>query len=216
MIRNVIFDLDGTLINSMEVWYKADREFLIENGIENPPREFSERLKQLTIDKSSELFISEFGLDLTKDYVIRRIEEIVRKEYEERIQLKPRVIDLLDFLDEKGIKYCVATATYKSLATAVLRRCGIADRFAFVLTDEEYPKGKKFPDIFLGACERFGSVPSEILVVEDAVHSIETAKNAGFPVAAVYDKSAEPDCERIKSLADYYFNSVYEIKELIE
>ncbi len=216
MIKSIIFDLDGTLISSMEVWYKADREFLMENGIENPPREFSERLKQLTIDKSSELFISEFGLDLTKDYVIRRIEEIVRKEYEERIQLKPHVTDLLDFLDEKGIKYCVATATYKSLATAVLRRCGIADRFAFVLTDEEYPKGKKFPDIFLGACGRFGSEPSETLVVEDSVHSIETAKNAGFPVAAVYDKSAEPDCGRIKSLADYYFNSVYEIKELIE
>lgn len=214
-IKGIIFDLDGTLINSMDVWYKVDREFLIENGVKNPPREFSEKLKQLTIDKSSELFISEFGLDLTKDYVIRRIEELVRIEYEERIQLKPRVIDLLDFLDEKGIRYCVATATYKSLATAVLRRYGIADRFAFILTDEEYPNGKKYPDIFLGACERFGSIPAETLVVEDAVHSIRTAKNAGFPVVAVYDKSAEPDCECIKSLADYYFNSVYEIKELI-
>lgn len=216
MIKYVIFDLDGTLIDSMDVWYKVDREFLIENGVKNPPREFSERLKQLTIDKSSELFISEFGLDLTKEYVIRRIEELVRIEYEERIQLKPRVTDLLDYLDEKGIRYCVATATYKSLATAVLRRCGIAERFAFVLTDEEYPKGKKYPDIFLGACKRFGSAPFETLVVEDAVHSIETAKNAGFPVAAVYDKSAEPDKERIKSLADYYVNSVYDIKELIK
>lgn len=216
MIRYIIFDLDGTLIDSMDVWYKVDREFLIENGIKNPPREFSEKLKQLTIDKSSELFISEFGLDLTKEYVIRRIEELVRIEYEERIELKPRVTDLLDFLDEKGIRYCVATATYKSLASAVLRRCGIADRFDFILTDEEYPKGKKFPDIFFGACERFGSIPAETLVAEDALHSIETAKKAGFPVAGVYDKSAESESGLIKSLADYYFNSVYEIKELIK
>lgn len=216
MIKSIIFDLDGTLIDSMKIWYQIDRQFLIENGIKNPPREISERMKKLTIDESSELFIREFNLDCTKEYVIRRIEELVRTEYEEKIPLKPRVTDLLDFLDSRNIPYCIATATYKSLALAVLRRCGIADRFAFILTDEDYPKGKNFPDIFMGACERFGNMPSETLVAEDSLHSIETAKNVGFPVAAVYDESAEPDSVRIKSLADYYFNSVYEIKDLIE
>lgn len=215
MIKSIIFDLDGTLIDSMSVWYKVDRAFLAENGVNNPPREFSERLKQLTIDESSELFISEFNLDLTKDYVIKRIEELVRIEYEERIQSKPRVAELLDFLDSRNIKYCVATATYKSLAVAVLKRLGIYNRFAFVLTDEDYPRGKKFPDIFMGACKRLGTSPEETLVVEDSLHSIETAKNAGFTVSAVYDKSAEPDKDRIKSLADYYFDSVYDIKDLI-
>lgn len=216
MIKSIIFDLDGTLIDSMKIWYRIDRQFLIENGIENPPREISERMKKLTIDESSELFISEFNLDCTKEYVIKRIEELVRSEYEEKIPLKPNVLDILDFLDRRNIPYCIATATYKSLATAVLRRCGIADRFAFMLTDEDYPRGKNFPDIFMGACARFGTQPAETLIVEDSLHSIETAKNAGFPVAAVYDESAEQDIERIKSLADYYFNSVYEIKDLIK
>lgn len=216
MIKSIIFDLDGTLIDSMKIWYKIDRQFLIENGIENPPREISERMKKLTIDESSELFIREFNLDCTKEYVIRRIEELVRTEYEEKIPLKPHVTELLDFLDSRNIPYCIATATYKSLAEAVLKRCGIADRFVFMLTDEEYPRGKNFPDIFFGVCERFGNMPSETLIVEDSLHSIETAKNAGFPVAAVYDESAESDSKRIKLLADYYFNSVYEIKDLIE
>lgn len=216
MIKSIIFDLDGTLIDSMKIWYQIDRQFLIENGIENPPREISERMKKLTIDESSELFIREFNLDCTKEYVIKRIEELVRSEYEEKIPLKPHAVDILDFLDHRNIPYCIATATYKSLATAVLRRCGIADRFAFMLTDEDYPRGKNFPDIFMGACERFGTQPAETLIVEDSLHSIETAKNAGFPVAAVYDESAEQDIERIKLLADYYFNSVYEIKDLIK
>ncbi len=216
MIKSIIFDLDGTLIDSMKIWYQIDRQFLIENDIENPPREISERMKKLTIDESAELFISEFELNLTKEYVIRRIEELVWIEYEERIPLKSRVIDLLDFLDGRGIPYCIATATYKSLALAVLERCGIADRFSFLLTDEEYPRGKNFPDIFIGACERFGTEPAETLIVEDSLHSIETAKNAGFPVVAVYDESAEPDRERIESIADYYFNSVYDIKDLIK
>lgn len=216
MIKSIIFDLDGTLIDSMKIWYQIDRQFLIENGVKNPPREISERMKKMTIDESAALFISEFNLNCTKKYVIRRIEELVRREYEEKIPLKPRVTDLLDFLDGKGIPYCIATATYKSLALAVLKRCGIADRFAFILTDEDYPRGKNFPDIFMGACGRFGTMPSETLVVEDSLHSIETAKNAGFPVVAVYDESAEPDSGRIKYLADYYFNSVYEIKDLIK
>ncbi|MCM1133173.1 MAG: HAD family phosphatase [Ruminococcus flavefaciens] len=216
MIKSIIFDLDGTLIDSMKIWYQIDRRFLIENGVKNPPREISERMKKMTIDDSAELFISEFNLNLTKEYVIKRIEELVRTEYEENIPLKPNVSDLLDFLDSRNIRYCVATATYKSLAEAVLRRCGIISRFDFILTDEEYPRGKKFPDIFMGACERFGTLPSETLVAEDSLHSIETAKNAGFPVAAVYDESAEPDSGAIKRLADYYFNSVYEIKDLIK
>ncbi len=216
MIKSIIFDLDGTLIDSMKIWYRIDRQFLIENGIENPPREISERMKKLTIDESSELFISEFNLDCTKEYVIKRIEELVRSEYEEKIPLKPYAVEILDFLDRRNVPYCIATATYKSLATAVLRRCGIADRFAFMLTDEDYPRGKNFPDIFMGACERFGTQPVETLIVEDSLHSIETAKNAGFTVAAVYDESAEQDIEHIKLLADYYFNSVYEIKDLIK
>lgn len=216
MIKSIIFDLDGTLIDSMKIWYQIDRQFLIENGVENPPREISERMKKLTIDESSELFIKEFNLSCTKEYVIKRIEELVRREYEENIPLKPYVNELLDFLDERNIKYCVATATYKSLAKAVLRRCGIIDRFDFILTDEDYPRGKNFPDIFMGACERLGTLPTETLIAEDSLHSIETAKNAGFPVVAVYDESAEQDSDAIKKLADYYFNTVYEIKDLIK
>ena len=76
MIKSIIFDLDGTLIDSMHIWYDIDRQFLIENGIENPPGEISERLKKLTIYESSELLIEEFNLACTKDYIVKRIEEL--------------------------------------------------------------------------------------------------------------------------------------------
>lgn len=216
MIKSIIFDLDGTLIDSMHIWYDIDRQFLIENGIADPPREISERLKKLTIYESSELLIKEFNLTCTQDYVIKRIEELVRIEYEEKIPLKPHVIDLLDFLDDCRIPYAVATATYKSLAEAVLKRCRIADRFKFLLTSIEYPRGKNFPDIFLGTAEKLGTSPDETLVAEDSLHCIETAKKAGFITAAVYDKSSEPDRTELKKISDYYFNSIYDIKDLIK
>ena len=163
----------------------------------------------MTIDESSAYFISEFGLDCTKDYVIKRIEELVRREYEDNIPLKPHVPELLDHLDSKGIRYGVATATYRSLAEAVLRRCGICERFAFILTDAEYPTGKRRPDIFLGAAERLGTSPYETLVIEDSLHCLKTASDAGFVTAAVYDKAAETVAEN-NLLKTVEYSTIYQ------
>ena len=215
MIKGVIFDLDGTLIDSMTVWSDIDRRFLMENGVEDPLPDVSERVRKMTVDESAQYFIDEFGLRLNKYYIIRRIEELVRMQYEEVIPLKPGVTDLLDCLDSKGIPYGVATVTYKTLAEAVLRRCGIKDRFRFILTDKEYPLGKNYPDIFLGGAERLGTAPAETLVIEDSLHCIETAAKAGFITAAVYDKVSEPDREVIKLVADYYMWSLDGIKYIL-
>lgn len=214
MIKSIIFDLDGTLIDSMQVWYDVDRNFLLENGVENPPREVSEKVKRMTVEQSSAFFIEQFNLKCSQEYVINRIEELVRFEYEERIPLKPHAVELLDFLDKRGIPYGIATATYNSLATAVLKRLGLYQRMKFLLTDREYPRGKKFPDIFMGAAEILGAAPEEILVAEDSLHSVKTAKNAGFVTAAVYDKSSEPDRAELEKTADYYFTSLKEIERL--
>ena len=214
MIKSIIFDLDGTLIDSMQVWYDVDRNFLLENGVENPPREVSEKVKRMTVEQSSAFFIEQFNLKCSQEYVINRIEELVRFEYEERIPLKPYAVELLDFLDERGIPYGIATATYNSLAKAVLKRLGLYQRMKFLLTDREYPRGKKFPDIFMGAAEILGAAPEEILVAEDSLHSVKTAKNAGFVTAAVYDKSSEPDRAELEKTADYYFTSLKEIERL--
>ncbi|MCR4638329.1 MAG: HAD family phosphatase [Ruminococcus sp.] len=195
----------------MTVWSSIDREFLIENGIADPPPEVSDVVKKMTVDESSQYFIDHFGLDCTKEYVIRRIEDMVRQRYEEQIPLKPYVTEVLDFLDSKNIPYGVATATYKGLAEAALKRCGVYGRMRFLLTDREYPTGKNFPDIFLGGAELLGTAAAETLVAEDSLHCIETAKAAGFPVCGVYDSVAEADIPRIIELSDYYVRSLDEI-----
>ena len=214
MIKGVIFDLDGTLLDSMTVWSSIDREFLIENGILKPPPEVSDVVKKMTVDESSQYFIDHFGLNCTKEYVIRRIEDMVRQRYEEQIPLKPHAAELLDHLDSKGIPYGVATATYKGLAEAALKRCGVYERIQFLLTDVEYPMGKNYPDIFIGGAQQMGCSPAETLVVEDSLHCIETAKAAGFPVCGVYDSVAESDTPRIIALSDYYVRSLDEIKNI--
>lgn len=215
MIKGVIFDLDGTLIDSMKVWNNVDRKFLCECGIYDPPENISDIVKKMTIAESSKYFISEFSLDYSIEYVINRIEELVRIEYEENILLKPDVIEVLDYLKKNKIPCGIATATYKRLAEAVLKRHGIYDRFRFVLTDVEYPMGKTSPDIFLGAAERMGFLPYEVIVAEDSLHCIETALKAGFFTVGVYDESSLTDQEAIAEKSDAYVMRLGDICKLI-
>lgn len=207
MIKGVIFDLDGTLIDSMNVWYDTDRKFLKENGIDNPPDDISDRVKKLTIDKAAELFIREFGLDCTVDYIIQRIEEIVHDEYFHNIPLKSGTAEVLDFLDSLDIPYGVATVTYRNLAESALKRLGIYHRMKFMLTSAEFPQGKKTPDMYLKCAEIMGLSPENILIVEDSLHCIETAKTAGFITAGVYDGLSAGDGSQIRSISDYYFDT---------
>ena len=96
-----------------------------------------------------------------------------------------------------------------------MKRCGIRDRVRFLLTDAEYPRGKKFPDIFIGGTELLGCGADETLVIEDSLHAIETAKKAGLVTAGIYDESAEPDRQRIIGTADYYLESLAELKNIL-
>lgn len=216
MIKGVIFDLDGTLIDSMKIWTKIDRKLLRENGVENIPPYISDRVRKMTIEESAQYFIDEFGFECTNEYIIKRIEELVRIEYEENILLKPYAAEFLDYLDEKKIPYGVATATYKGLAEAVLKRCGIWEQMRFLLTEVEYPLGKNFPDIFLGGAERLGLEPEEVLVVEDSLHCIETAAKAGFITAGVYDEVSWNEQSLIADTADYYVRSLKELEILFK
>ncbi|MCM1314158.1 MAG: HAD family phosphatase [Prevotella sp.] len=215
MIKGVVFDLDGTLIDSMNVWCETDRIFLKENGVENPPEDISERVKKLTVDKSAELFIKEFRLECSVEYIIKRIEEIVQNEYFYNIPLKTGVIEVLDFLDRMSIPYGVATVTYKNLAEAVLKRHGIYNRLKFLLTVAEFPQGKKTPDMYVKCSEVMGFAPENVLIVEDSLHCIKTALSAGFMTAGIYDSFSENDKENIIKISDYYFYKISEIKSIV-
>lgn len=215
MIKGIIFDLDGTLIDSMGIWSKIDGEFLRENGVENPPTDVGDAIRKMTLDEAAEYFISRFNLDCTVDYVNNRIEELAYRHYESLIPLKPNVIKLMDYLDENKIPYGIATATYKSMAETVLKRFCIYDRLSFLLTEADYPQGKDFPDIFLGGAEKMGLEPASVLVVEDSLHCIETAKTAGFVTVGVSDDVSAGDREEIKKLADYFVDDLDEILAIL-
>ena len=108
-IKGYIFDLDGTIIDSMPLWYNVDRIFLSEHGI-TAPENISEIVKKMTVEQSSKYFLDTFKLKVSQQQIIDRIEQIVAENYKYTIPLKAGVKSLIDYLDSQNIPYGIATA----------------------------------------------------------------------------------------------------------
>ncbi|MGN0612785.1 MAG: HAD family hydrolase [Porcipelethomonas sp.] len=212
--KGIIFDLDGTLLDSMSVWENVDRDFLEENNVPYTP-DVSDAVKKMTIFQSAEYFKTRFDLNHSCEYIINRIEEMVSEQYCNHIPLKKGVYETIVKLHRWGIKMCVATATYNSLVNAALKRLGISDMFEFVLTCSDVGSGKDSPEIFLTAAEKLGCKVSETLVAEDSLHCIETAVKAGFFTIGVYDPINRSDWEEICRISALTADSIEKITEII-
>lgn len=191
-LSGAILDLDGTLLDSMNVWSRIDRDLLTSYGIA-PPEDISDIVKKMTIMESSRYFIDRFRLPATPESIAAQVEEMAAHQYQHVLPLKEGVIDFLDGLDKMGIRYGIATATYPELARAALDRLGLSGRIQFLLTEAETGSGKTEPGIYYEGARRLGLGKRQILVAEDALHCITTAKKAGFFTAGVYDPATPPD-----------------------
>lgn len=212
MIKGVIFDMDGTLIDSMESWSGADRRFLLENGIEPPPG-VSDIMKKLSMKEAAQYFI-DLGVNMSHEDITRRVEELVYEEYETSIPLKEYVPETLDILDRFGIPFCLATANYRSLTDVILKRFGIYDRFRFIYTCAENGIKKDDPSFFENVRSLLGTEKECTAVVDDSFHCIEAARREGFFTAAVYDSSAA-DWENASACAHIAVKSLREFSEII-
>lgn len=215
MIKSVIFDLDGTLADSMYVWCDVDKKIIEKYGGVYTP-EISEKLKTMTIEQSSEFFIKTLGLDKTPQEIAFEVAQTVFNQYRYEIKLKENTINALEFLEKNNIPFCIATSTHKILAEAFLKRYEIYDKFQFILTGDDVPKSKNFPDIYIKCSELMNTEISETLIVEDSLHCVQTAVKAGFPTVAVYDKFSKKDFPEMMNIADKYIYNLKELRNIIK
>ena len=209
-IKYIIFDMDGTLLDSLSVWADSDREFITGLGMEYHQKH-SFAMKKMHFDSACEYLVKEFSLPLTAEETGKRILEIVEEHYINGVPLKDGAEEFLAAAKNAGIKMCVATSNKKALAEASLKAKGIMDYLEFVITSDEVGGGKETPEIFLKAAERLGAVPSETAVFEDSIHAVLSAKSAGFKVVGVYDKLCPEEFDEIEKYADKTIKSFKEV-----
>jgi HAD superfamily hydrolase (TIGR01509 family) len=208
-IKGAIFDLDGTLLDSMPLWNNFGQYYLQTRGIVSPAG-LGETLKAMSLLQAARYFREHFGFVDTETEILIQFNDLLAMHYRDRIVLKPQVYSFLKRLKEAGVKLCIATATDRNLAQAALQRLGIIGCFEFILTCADVCCGKDEPLIFLRSLDMLGTKKEETIVFEDALYAIKTAKEAGFLVAGVFDESAKADADEIKILTNYYINSFEE------
>lgn len=201
-IKAIIFDMDGTLIDSLDVWAESDRIFLEELGLPYNTS-VSQAMKKMHYNSACDYIKETYSLEMPSEEIGRRIMEIVKDSYMHTIPLKPNVYEYLTAQQKKGIKMCVATSNDKGLAVGALKNLGIYDMMEFVITSDEVGIGKETPAIFIKAAEMLGFEPSETLVLDDSVHAVESAKSGGFIVGGVYGGKFVDEFELIKKKADF-------------
>ncbi len=174
-----IFDMDGTLVDSLPVWEHLAAEYLESKGVSPVPSHILEAIETMTLSQSARLFQVEFSLAGDPE---AEMTALLEGHYRRDIPLLPGVRAHLEELRRRGVRMCVASTTARPLMECCLARLDILACFDFLLSCEEVGAGKDSPSIYLEAARRLGAVPGEIAVYEDAAYAMETARAAGFDV----------------------------------
>lgn len=198
----VIFDVDGSLADSMWIWSAIDREYLGRFGLA-VPADLGHSIGGLSLRETAYYFKARFGIKDPVDKVMEDWHRMSIDKYRHEIFLKPGAEDLLDFLRGRGIPMAIATSNSRVLAETFLEARGLTDTFACVITGDEVERGKPDPQIYLLAAAGIPADPARCLVFEDIPAGIRAGKAAGMEVCSVYDKAAHGLQKKKEELADY-------------
>lgn len=208
MIQGVIFDIDGTLLDSMSVWRDAASRYLRQIGIEAEPG-LDEKIAAMSIEEGAAYIRSNYKLTYSTGQIAAGVDGMVKDFYRHEVLAKDGVTELLKYLQARHIPMTAATSSERPNVEAAFRRLGIDKYIDRVFTCTEVGAGKTRPDIFDAACRFMGGQPSSIWVFEDAYYALMTAKSAGYRTVGVYDKASENDWEDIKKNTDLYMEQPY-------
>lgn len=211
-IDAVIFDMDGTLIDSMWVWKSLDDIYIEKYHIVKPDN-FHSVMEGMSYTEVAAYFQEEFKLPMTVEEIKQDWLDMTLELYRDKVQLKHGVIEMLEHLQEQGIKMGIATSSSRSLVEAVLGGRGVRKYFQAICTSCEVNAGKPEPDVYLKVASDLDVDPSRCLVFEDVAKGIMAGKNAGMRVSAVEDKGNVTQRAYLRTLADYYISTYIDVLE---
>lgn len=200
-VRGVIFDFDGTLMDSMPDWSRKMLWQLDEAGISYP----SDIIRRITPlgDIGAAEYFRELGLKRSVPEIVEGMQAYAREAYRNRILPKPGVPEFLVFLAERGIRMCVLTASPRSLIAPCLARCRMDSFFSFTCSCDEVGMTKSDPEIYRRTSERLGIPMEECLFFDDNLLALSVASEAGLRTVGVWDSSSSSDWNAICRLTDW-------------
>lgn len=205
-----IFDLDGTLLDSMEVWQKIYARPFQDVGM-SMPKNLLEQINHLSLLDSARFTVEKTGIPYTPQELAEKWVKTARWVYAHDIELKAGAYGLLSRLHDMGKRLGIATATPRGIFEPCLERHGIADFFMSATSVDEVPRGKGFPDIYREEARRLGLSAGECVVFEDSHMGVHGAKDGGFTVVGVYDKQSAKFAKQMQKDCDMYVYSLEEI-----
>ncbi len=209
-IDGAIFDLDGTILDSMPMWREVTLGLLEDGGVADPERVYEET-ESAPLDQMCQQFHERYGMPAEPNEILRELRGRVLDAYRGRVRPIEGARELLRELHEAGVPLAVASSTSSDLVSAALDAQGLAGLFEFVSSTEECGRGKDHPDVYLSAARRLGSEPAATWVFEDAPFGLRSARRAGFPTVCVYNEGDGRDralCERESTIFSHGYVDV--------
>ena len=214
-IRGAIFDVDGTLLDSMNIWDQAGARYLESLGKE-PEQGLNKILFSLSLADGAAYLKKAYDLVQTEEEIHQGVLDVVDAFYRDEAQAKAGVRELLAALSAKGVAMTVATSSDKRQIRTALERLDLAKYFQGLFTCGEVGGSKNEPEIFHRAAALMGTTPEDTCVVEDGLYAVRTANNAGYYTIGVYDASSHDDWQDLQKEADLALESLEDVQGIID
>lgn len=210
-MKGAIFDMDGTLADSMYYWGKNFIKIMDDYNVSYPD-DILNIITPMGVKMCCEYMHKDLGHPLLPETIYRKIEDAMIAEYATNIPAKPFAMEYLKKLKAQGIKMCVLSASTHKMIEASAKKCGYFDLMEFVFSCEDLNMSKSEPEIFKIVAEKMGLSVEDVTVFDDNLIALKTATLAGADTCGVYDKTSEEYKEEIISIADKY---IYSFEELV-